>query len=381
MLAKRTNRTSTNYFVYTADDERYWTYHPGGASSFALRDLDGRVLRVYSSWGGAGTRYTDYVYRGARLLARDTPYARAEAMHLDHLGTPRLYSNSRRDKLGEAHYYPFGEEVTITEQTADRMRFTGHERDTMASAQVGDDLDYLHARFRSPLTGRFLSVDPATPLEMTMLKPQMWNRYAYATGNPLKWADPTGETISLADLTDEQREKLLADLNSFTGNTYGVNDSLELVLLETGAGSSAAATSFFNDLISSSTTYGVVETQGGNQWNAATGNVELNFNSFEGAKYGKVDPRTFNLGSTLTHELYHGATGERDLIDGVFRQTFDWTGPVVDFVNQIRAERSFPQRAAYAAQQTAFGNRQKVLFNHVNPKKPEKIYYVIRQNY
>jgi len=87
MLAKRTNRTSTNYFVYTADDERYWTYHPGGASSFALRDLDGRVLRVYSSWGGAGTRYTDYVYRGARLLARDTPYARAEAMHLDHLGT------------------------------------------------------------------------------------------------------------------------------------------------------------------------------------------------------------------------------------------------------------------------------------------------------
>ncbi|MCZ7652405.1 MAG: hypothetical protein M5U13_15055 [Thermoanaerobaculia bacterium] len=90
MLAKRTNRTSTNYFVYTADDERYWTYHPGGASSFALRDLDGRVLRVYSSWGGAGTRYTDYVYRGARLLARDTPYARAEAMHLDREGAERV---------------------------------------------------------------------------------------------------------------------------------------------------------------------------------------------------------------------------------------------------------------------------------------------------
>lgn len=31
MPAKRTNGASTNYFVYTADEERYWTYHSGGA--------------------------------------------------------------------------------------------------------------------------------------------------------------------------------------------------------------------------------------------------------------------------------------------------------------------------------------------------------------
>jgi hypothetical protein len=82
----------------------------------------------------------------------------------------------------------------------------------------------------------------------------------------------------------------------------------------------------------------------------------------------------------MIHELFHASTGQQDLFNGVFRHTFDWTGPAVDFENQIRAERSLPQRAAYAARQTAFGNRQKVLFNHVNPKKPEKIYYVIRPN-
>lgn len=212
----------------------------------------------------------------------------------------------------------------------------------------------------------------------------MWNRYTYATGNPLKWVDPTGETISLADLTEEQRTKLLGDLNSFTGNTYGVNDSLELVLLETGAGSSATATSFFNDLIGSSTTYGVVETQGKNQWNPDTGNVELNFNSFEGAKYGKVDSRSFNLGSTLTHELYHGSSGLYDTSDGtrtgLFKYSYDWTGPVVDFVNSIRAERSFPQRASYPSAPVGFFNkRDRFFFNHVNPKKPERIYYVDRQ--
>lgn len=51
--------------------------------------------------------------------------------------------------------------------------------------------DYLHARFRSPLTGRFLSVDPAAP---DAHNPQSWNRYAYVFGNPLKYTDPTGLT-------------------------------------------------------------------------------------------------------------------------------------------------------------------------------------------
>jgi len=50
--------------------------------------------------------------------------------------------------------------------------------------------DYMHARFRSPLTGRFLSVDPAGG---DPTRPQSWNRYAYVLGNPLKFTDPDGK--------------------------------------------------------------------------------------------------------------------------------------------------------------------------------------------
>ena len=57
--------------------------------------------------------------------------------------------------------------------------------------------DYMHARFRSPLTGRFLSVDPVLQAKRAQKKPQLWNRYSYAVGNPLKYIDPTGETINL----------------------------------------------------------------------------------------------------------------------------------------------------------------------------------------
>jgi len=40
------------------------------------------------------------------------------------------------------------------------MRFTMHERDLGDLASLTDDLDYMHARYYGPMTGRFLSIDP-----------------------------------------------------------------------------------------------------------------------------------------------------------------------------------------------------------------------------
>lgn len=49
----------------------------------------------------------------------------------------------------------------------------------------------MHARFRSPLTSRFLSTDPVGGDPKL---PQSSNRYAYVQGNPLKLVDPDGRT-------------------------------------------------------------------------------------------------------------------------------------------------------------------------------------------
>ncbi|MCL4836594.1 MAG: hypothetical protein KJ058_01325 [Thermoanaerobaculia bacterium] len=94
------------------------------------------------------------------LLARDFSYTRPEAFHLDHLGTPRLLTNHRAERLAQPKYYPFGEEITVNSQVAERLKFTGHERDTLGSPEVADDLDYMHARFANPITGRFLMEAP-----------------------------------------------------------------------------------------------------------------------------------------------------------------------------------------------------------------------------
>ncbi|MBL0239530.1 MAG: RHS repeat-associated core domain-containing protein [Chloracidobacterium sp.] len=70
---------------------------------------------------------------------------------------------------------------------------TGYERD----GETG--LDYAQARYFGSSLGRFTSVDAFGPWAMTeeekiefLSLPQRWNRYAYVSGNPLKYSDPTG---------------------------------------------------------------------------------------------------------------------------------------------------------------------------------------------
>lgn len=54
-----------------------------------------------------------------------------------------------------------------------------------------DALDYMHARYCSPVTGRFLGVD-RSPKSIRLGRPQTWNRFSYVLGNPLKYIDPSG---------------------------------------------------------------------------------------------------------------------------------------------------------------------------------------------
>jgi hypothetical protein len=50
----------------------------------------------------------------------------------------------------------------------------------------------MRARYCSPITGRFLGVDPARESGKPT-QPQTWNRYSYVTSNPLKYYDPDGK--------------------------------------------------------------------------------------------------------------------------------------------------------------------------------------------
>ena len=175
-------------FLYTADDQRIWEYDAVlNRSDYSIRDLGGKVLRVYRQDGDTWSWRQDYVYRPGALVAGVNPWGTYH-FHVDHLGTPRTITDSWRNVSGTHHYYGFGEESTSQSQNSERMKFTGHERDTTFSGDL-DYLDYMHARFYNPMAGRFLSVDPG-PSDLR--RPQSWNRYVYTDNNPVKNVDPDG---------------------------------------------------------------------------------------------------------------------------------------------------------------------------------------------
>ncbi len=108
---------------------------------------------------------------------------------LDHLGSPRLIASTDGSVIAYHAYFPFGEELTPIGQDLEQMKFTGHERDLANPVSAADDLDYMHARYYKPLIGRFLSPDRVGGSRQ---RPQTWNRYVYASNNPILRVDRNG---------------------------------------------------------------------------------------------------------------------------------------------------------------------------------------------
>jgi RHS repeat-associated protein len=197
MMTEATVGSDVRQFLYTADDERI-AVKQGASWTWTVRDLSGKVLREFTSLeSGPNLAMThwqwakDYVWRDGLLLATVTPNGTLH-YHLDHLGTPRLVTDSNGFKVAEHAYYPFGAEIDLTphETPEEAMKFTGHERDTVAGD--GHTLDYMHARYDNASLGRFLSVDPSLDLKRNWPEPQRWNRYAYVVNNPIRSLDPDG---------------------------------------------------------------------------------------------------------------------------------------------------------------------------------------------
>ncbi len=160
----------------------------------------------------------DYIYRDGLLLAAEN-YTEGTTHHfmLDHLGTPRVLTDAQGFFVSTHSYFGFGEELTGAHVGVDteKMVFTGHERDFNSNSGAGDDLDYMHARYCNPNTGRFLSVDPKVRRE-AVVSSQIWGRYSYAAGNPVKFVDPDGKEVFLATrVVNDPLAKLVSGSHSF----------------------------------------------------------------------------------------------------------------------------------------------------------------------
>ena len=125
-------------YVYTADDERIITIAKGPPASetWILRDLDGLVLRKFFRSQGTTTWLKDTVHRDGQVLAVVYPGELQRHAHLDHLGTVRLWTEADKSVFEGKSYFPFGEPI-FDDLDAEKLRFTGHERDRHRSPGCG----------------------------------------------------------------------------------------------------------------------------------------------------------------------------------------------------------------------------------------------------
>ncbi len=134
----------------------------------------------------------------------------------DHLGTPRMiFDQTGSLATTKRHdYLPFGEELTTqggrnTGQgyAADntRQKFTSKERDN----ETG--LDYFGARYYGSTQGRFTSVDPIKLTTARLYDPQRINLFVFCRNNPIKYLDPDGQDLVLANNTAMERGRANID--------------------------------------------------------------------------------------------------------------------------------------------------------------------------
>lgn len=181
------------HYLYSVDDERIAVVErtaTGNRTTWTVRDFANRALSMWTDTTVNSVRTIawkeDTIWRGGSLLANATPTS-TKHYTLDHLGSPRAITSPTGTLLGTQTFAPFGSGGTLD---GGSLQFTAHERD---AATVGDgtaDLpDYMHARFYDVGRGRFLSVDPGG---FDASRSQSWNRYTYASNNPVGKVDPDG---------------------------------------------------------------------------------------------------------------------------------------------------------------------------------------------
>ncbi len=196
LMTSSSGDTISRYFIYDPSDQRVGVIDSTTTpphETWSIRDAGNQVLRDFDHTSNVWSWKEDYVYRKGSLLATITPSGSnpetVHTMHLDHLGTPRVVTAADGSLVDTRNYSSFGSEIA-KHANAERMDFTGHERDYNGSiGRDYGDVDYMHARYYFTSSGKFLSADS---VEGRASDPQSWNRYTYARNNPISLADPTG---------------------------------------------------------------------------------------------------------------------------------------------------------------------------------------------
>jgi RHS repeat-associated protein len=139
--------------------------------------VDGKKLATYTVGVTSGqvsfTLQSQNVYFAGNLVSAEGNAVAADG------------PSSVRWNAGASHtYYPFGAEYNPTPNNTEK--YATYTRDNLTG------LDYAMNRYYYSAWGRFMSPDPYNG-SAHLGDPQSWNRYTYATNDPINRRDPSGK--------------------------------------------------------------------------------------------------------------------------------------------------------------------------------------------
>ncbi|MEC9341637.1 MAG: RHS repeat-associated core domain-containing protein, partial [Pseudomonadota bacterium] len=148
-------------------------------------DLAGQLIAETDITGNA---IRNYIWQGSEPIAQQTPdQSGLVYLHTDHVGTPRLATDTNGTIVWRWLSSPFGNLAPVADPddngqlTTVNLRLPGQYFDN----ETG--LHYNYKRYYDPHTGRYLTSDPIG-LDGGL------NTYLYANANPVRYIDPMGES-------------------------------------------------------------------------------------------------------------------------------------------------------------------------------------------
>jgi len=109
----------------------------------------------------------------------------------DHLNSSSVTTDSQGNVTNLIDYYPYGtDRVNVKVSSfSPTYKFTDQENDPESG------LMYYDARYYNPTIGKFTQADLAAFYMPKINDPQQLNYYSYGRNNPIRYQDPTGNTI------------------------------------------------------------------------------------------------------------------------------------------------------------------------------------------
>lgn len=177
------NATQIAAYAYDTSERRVSKTVSAGTAHY-IYDLSGRLLAEAD--GATGAVAKEYIWVDALplgLVDYDPVTAGLYFIHPDHLARPQKITDDTQAIAWDGQFRPFGEAHAISASIVAQMMFPGQLYDPETQLHQNWHRDY------DPSTGRYLQSDPIG------LGGGI-NTYAYATGNPVVFADHDGRQAS-----------------------------------------------------------------------------------------------------------------------------------------------------------------------------------------